>query len=212
MLFGLLGPSGQNTAGSAKPLTDAEKLAQVMGGNLSGTLSGADKLMGLSALLKSVSRGSQTSPQQAIAQLQQQKSAELQNRITIDQARKQAERAALMKAQKDQIISTLPAEMQAEARLIPDDVFFASYGKKFERFIAPETYAPTEQMKNAAAMFPVGSAAYKAYLDALSGTGKTITTPEGLVQVPGIPIARKTIVKDGKPINVVIIDGKVFEE
>lgn len=212
MAFNPLGLFGQNPVASATPLTDAEKLAQVMGGNLSGTLTGTDKLMGLSALLKSVSRGSQTTPQQAIAQLQQQKSAELQNRLTIDQARKNAERMALMKAQKDQIISTLPAEMQAEARLIPDEVFFASYGKKFERFIAPETYAPTEAMKNAAAMFPVGSAAYKAYLDALSGAGKTIVTPEGLVQVPGIPIARKTIVKDGKPMNVAVIDGKVYEE
>jgi hypothetical protein len=212
MAFNPLGLFGQNPVPSATPLTDAEKLAQVMGGNLSGTLTGADKLMGLSALLKSVARGSQTTPQQAIAQLQQQKSAELQNRITIDQARKQAERAALMKAQKDQIISTLPAEMQAEARLIPDEVFFASYGKKFERFIAPETYAPTEQMKNAAAMFPVGSAAYRAYLDALSGVGKTVTTPEGLVQIPGVPIARSTVVKNGKPINVVVIGGKVFEE
>jgi hypothetical protein len=212
MAFNPLGLFGQNPVPSATPLTDAEKLAQVMGGNLSGTLTGADKLMGLSALLKSVARGSQTTPQQAIAQLQQQKSAELQNRITIDQARKQAERAALMKAQKDQIISTLPAEMQAEARLIPDEVFFASYGKKFERFIAPETYAPTEQMKNAAAMFPVGSAAYRAYLDALSGVGKTVTTPEGLVQIPGVPIARSTVMKNGKPINVVVIGGKVFEE
>jgi hypothetical protein len=212
MLFGLLGPSAQNTVASAKPLTDAEKLAQVMGGNLSGTLTSADKLMGLSALLKSVSRGSKTTPQEAIAQLQQQKSAELQNRLTIDQARKSAERSALMKAQKDQIISTLPPEMQAEARLIPDDVFFASYGKKFERFIAPETYAPTEQMKNAAAMFPVGSPAYRAYLDALSGTGKTISTPEGLVQIPGVPIARQSVIKDGKSIRVVVIGGKVFEE
>jgi hypothetical protein len=212
MAFNPLGIFGGPTDAAAKPLTDAEKLAQVMGGNLKGTLTSADKLMGLSALLKSVSRGSQTTPQQAIAQLQQQKSTELQNRITIDQARKNAERTALLKAQKDQIISTLPPEMQAEARLIPDDVFFASYGKKFERFIAPDTYAPTEQMKNAAAMFPVGSPAYRAYLDALSGTGKTITTPEGLVQIPGIPIARQSVIKDGKSINVVVINGKVYEE
>lgn len=212
MAFNPLGLFGKTPTAPATPLTDAEKLAQVMGGNLSGTLTGTDKLMGLSALLKSVSRGSQTTPQQAIAQLQQQKSAELQNRITIDQARKQAERAALMKAQKDQIISTLPAEMQAEARLIPDEVFFASYGKKFEKFIAPETYAPTEDMKNAAARFPVGSPAYKAYLDALSGTGKTISTPEGLVQVPGITIDRRAVIKDGKPMSVVIINGKVYEE
>lgn len=212
MAFNPLGLFGQNPVAPTTPLTDAEKLAQVMSGNLKGTLSSGDKLMALSALLRSVSRGSQTSPQEAMAQIQQQKANELQNRIAIDQARQNAQRMAQMKAQKDQIISTLPVEMQAEARLIPDDVFFASYGKKFERFIAPETYAPTEQMKNAAAMFPVGSAAYKAYLDALSGTGKTISTPEGLVQVPGVPIARKTIVKDGRPMNVVVIGGKVFEE
>lgn len=212
MAFNPLGIFGGPTDAAAKPLTDAEKLAQVMGGNLKGTLTTADKLMGLSALLKSVSRGSKTSPQEAIAQIQQQKSNELQNRITIDQARKNAERTALLKVQKDQIISKLPPEMQAEARLIPDDVFFASYGKKFERFIAPDTYAPTEQMKNAAAMFPVGSPAYRAYLDALSGTGKTITTPEGLVQIPGIPITRQSVIKDGKSINVVVINGKVYEE
>jgi hypothetical protein len=212
MAFNPLGLFGQNTVAPTTPLTDAEKLAQVMSGNLKGTLSSGDKLMALSALLRSVSRGSQTSPQEAMAQIQQQKSAELQNRIAIDQARQNAQRMAQMKAQKDQIISTLPAEMQAEAHLIPDDVFFASYGKKFERFIAPETYAPTEEMKNAAAMFPVGSAAYKAYLDAVSGAGKTVATPGGLVEVPGISITRKTVVKDGKPINVVVIGGKVFEE
>lgn len=212
MAFNPLGLFGQNTVAPTVPLTDAEKLAQVMGGNLSGTLTGGDKLLALSALLKSVSRGSRTTPQEAMAQIQQQKANELQNRIAIDQARKNAERAALMKAQKDQIISTLPAEMQAEARIIPDEVFLASYGKKFERFIAPETYAPTEAMKNAAAMFPVGSAAYKAYLDALSGVGKTIVTPEGLAQIPGIPITRQTVTKNGRPINVVVIGGKVFEE
>ena len=91
MAFNPLGIFGGPTDAAAKPLTDAEKLAQVMGGNLKGTLTSADKLMGLSALLKSVSRGSKTTPQEAIAQIQQQKSAELQNRLTIDQARKNAE-------------------------------------------------------------------------------------------------------------------------
>lgn len=118
MLFGLLGPSGQKTAASATPLTDAEKLAQVMGGNLSGTLTGADKLMGLSALLKSVSRGSQTTPQQAIAQLQQQKSAELQNRLTIDQARKNAERQAQLQTVKTQYVSELQKTNPQLARAV----------------------------------------------------------------------------------------------
>lgn len=118
MLFGLLGPSGQNTTGSAKPLTDAEKLAQVMGGNLSGTLSGGDKLLALSALLKSVSRGSKTSPQEAMAQIQQQKSAELQNRIAIDQARKNAERQAQLQTVKSQYIAQLQQTNPQLARAV----------------------------------------------------------------------------------------------
>lgn len=114
----LFGPSAQDTLASAKPLTDAEKLAQVMGGNLSGTLTGTDKLMGLSALLKSVARGSQTTPQQAIAQLQQQKSAELQNRITIDQARKSAEKQAELNAVKTQYVTELEKTNPQLARAV----------------------------------------------------------------------------------------------
>jgi hypothetical protein len=118
MAFNPLGLFGKNPVPSATPLTDAEKLAQVMGGNLSGTLTGADKLMGLSALLKSVARGSQTTPQQAIAQLQQQKSAELQNRLTIDQARKQAEQQAGLNAVKAQYVAELQQTNPQLARAI----------------------------------------------------------------------------------------------
>lgn len=118
MLFGLFGPSGQNTAGSVKSLTDAEKLAQVMGGNLSGTLSGGDKLLALSALLKSVSRGSKTSPQEAMAQIQQQKANELQNRIAVDQARKNAERQAQLQTVKSQYIAQLQQTNPQLARAV----------------------------------------------------------------------------------------------
>ena len=109
---------GQNPAASATPLTDAEKLAQVMGGNLSGTLTGGDKLMALSALLKSVSRGSKTSPQEAMAQIQQQKSAELQNRIAIDQARKNAERQAQLQTVKTQYVAELQQTNPQLARAV----------------------------------------------------------------------------------------------
>lgn len=118
MLFGLFGPSGQNTAGSVNTLTDAEKLAQVMGGNLSGTLSGGDKLLALSALLKSVSRGSKTSPQEAMAQIQQQKANELQNRIAVDQARKNAERQAQLNTVKTQYVSELEKTNPQFARAV----------------------------------------------------------------------------------------------
>lgn len=118
MAFNPFGLFGQNPVASATPLTDAEKLAQVMGGNLSGTLTGTDKLMGLSALLKSVARGSQTTPQQAIAQLQQQKSAELQNRLTIDQARKNAEQQAQLKTVKAEYVAELQKTNPQLARAV----------------------------------------------------------------------------------------------
>lgn len=118
MAFNPLGLFGQNTVTPSKPLTDAEKLAQVMGGNLKGTLTGGDKLMALSALLKSVSRGSQTTPQQVMSQLQQQKSAELQNRITIDQARKQAAQQAELNAIKAQYVADLQQTNPQLARAI----------------------------------------------------------------------------------------------
>lgn len=118
MAFNPLGLFGQNPVTPSKPLTDAEKLAQVMGGNLKGTLTGGDKLMALSALLKSVSRGSQTTPQQVMSQLQQQKSAELQNRITIDQARKQAAQQAELNAIKAQYVADLQQTNPQLARAI----------------------------------------------------------------------------------------------
>lgn len=118
MAFNPLGLFGQNPVAPTTPLTDAEKLAQVMGGNLKGTLSGGDKLMALSALLRSVSRGSQTSPQEAMAQIQQQKSAELQNRIAIDQARKQAEQQAQLQAVKAQYIAQLQQTNPQLARAV----------------------------------------------------------------------------------------------
>jgi hypothetical protein len=118
MGFNPLGIFGGPTDATAKPLTDAEKLAQVMGGNLKGTLTSADKLMGLSALLKSVSRGSKTTPQEAIAQIQQQKSAELQNRLTIDQARKNAEQQAQLKTVKAEYVAQLQKTNPQLARAV----------------------------------------------------------------------------------------------
>lgn len=118
MAFNPLGIFGGPTDAAAKPLTDAEKLAQVMGGNLKGTLTSADKLMGLSALLKSVSRGSKTTPQEAIAQIQQQKSAELQNRLTIDQARKNAEQQAQLKTVKAEYVAQLQKTNPQLARAV----------------------------------------------------------------------------------------------
>lgn len=79
-------------------------LLQIMGGNLGGTLSGGEKLSALGALLKSVSRGSQTTPQQVMQGIQQQKMAEVQGALQIQELRKAAQRQAKVELQRQQLI------------------------------------------------------------------------------------------------------------
>jgi len=99
-------------------MTDAEQLAQIMQGNLAGQLSGGDKLMALSALLRSVSRGRTQNPEQVFQGIQQQKMQEVQGRIQLDQLRKQAEQQAQLGAVKAQYISQLEQTNPQLARAV----------------------------------------------------------------------------------------------
>lgn len=204
------------TARSAQPtggMTDLERLTKLMQGNLSGSLSTGDKLMALSGLLGSVARGSRTTPQEVMAQLQQQKIAEVQGRMQLEQMRRQAEQAANLAAEKQQFINSLPADQQAQARLLSDEDFRKILASRLGQQIAPEQYAPTEEMKNAAELFPKGSPAYKAYIQALIAAGKTIATPAGVVNVPGVTFERKVVTdKNGNPVRIAIIGGVPYEE
>lgn len=115
--------------GKAQPMqemSDAERLAQIMQGNLAGQLNTGDKLSALGALLKSVSRGSTTTPQQVIQGLQQQKTQELQGRIQVEELKKQAERKAQLDVVRQQYISELQQTNPQLARaiqLMPADDF-----------------------------------------------------------------------------------------
>jgi hypothetical protein len=65
-------------------------LTQLLSGDLSGSLSSGDKLLALSGLLRSATRSGRRAgitPQQVIGGLQQQKLAELQNRMAVEQMR-----------------------------------------------------------------------------------------------------------------------------
>jgi len=97
-----------SVTGAATPPTSREdltsRLLQVMSGNLGGTLSGGEKLSALGALLKSVSRGSQTSPQDVVRGIQQQKMAEVQGALQIQELRKQAAKQAQTELQRQQLI------------------------------------------------------------------------------------------------------------
>lgn len=99
-------------------MTDAESLAQIMQGNLAGQLSGGDKLMALSALLRSVSRGRTQNPEQVFQGIQQQKAQEVQSRIQLDQIRKQAEQQAQLGAVKAQYIAQLEQTNPQLARAV----------------------------------------------------------------------------------------------
>lgn len=107
--------------GKAQPMqemSDAERLAQIMQGNLAGQLSSGDKLSALGALLKSVSRGSTTTPQQVIQGLQQQKLQEVQGRLQLDEMKKQAARQAELNAVRQQYISELSQTNPQLARAV----------------------------------------------------------------------------------------------
>ncbi len=109
-----------------QPMTDAEQLAQIMQGNLAGQLSGSDKLMALSALLRSVSRGRTQNPEQVFQGIQQQKMQEVQGRLQLDQLRKAAERKAQLDALKAEYIANAPnAQAARELQLMNEDDFSA---------------------------------------------------------------------------------------
>ena len=102
-LFPSATPQSPTTETPASPdLTN--RLLQVLSGQLGGTLSGGEKLSALGALLKSVSRGSQTSPQQVMQSIQQQKLQEVQGALQIQELRKQAQRQAQAELQRQQLI------------------------------------------------------------------------------------------------------------
>lgn len=108
-------------AGAQSPdLTN--RLLQIMGGNLAGTLSGGEKLSALGALLKSVSRGSQQSPQQVMQAIQQQKLQETQGAMQIQELRKQAGQQAQRNALREDLLSKARNDQErARIRILSDE-------------------------------------------------------------------------------------------
>lgn len=96
-------PIAQMPEAAAPDLTN--RLLQIMSGQLGGTLTGGEKLSALGALLKSVSRGSQTSPQQVLQGIQQQKMQQVQGALQVQELRKQAQRQAQTEAYRQQLVA-----------------------------------------------------------------------------------------------------------
>lgn len=102
--------------GQSPDLTN--RLLQVLSGQLGGTLTGGEKLSALGALLKSVSRGSQTSPQQVLQSIQQQKLGEVQGALQIQELRKAAAEKAQTDALKAEYVGQLGQSNPQLARAI----------------------------------------------------------------------------------------------
>jgi hypothetical protein len=109
---------GMPAASSAGAPDLTNRLLQVLSGNLGGTLTGGEKLSALGALLKSVSRGSQTSPQQVLQGIQKQKLGEVQGALQIQELRKAAAEKAQTDALKAEYIGQLGQSNPQLARAI----------------------------------------------------------------------------------------------
>ena len=92
------------------------EFTRLLGGDLSGSLTGGDKLLALSALMRSATRSGRRAgltPQQVMGQLQQQKVAEVQNRMAVEQMRAKMAQEQRQEQAMAQFVSTLPEELQA---------------------------------------------------------------------------------------------------
>lgn len=92
------------------------QLSQLLGGDLSGSLTGGDTLLALSGLLRSATRSGRRAgltPDQVIGGLQKQKVAELQNRLLIEQQRAQMAQQQQQQTAMSNFVATLPPEKQA---------------------------------------------------------------------------------------------------
>lgn len=90
----------------------------VLAGNYGSMLTGGERLSALGALLKSVSRGSQTSPQQVMQGIQQQKLQQVQGALQVQELRKAAEQKAQMDALKSEYVTNLSQTDPQLARAI----------------------------------------------------------------------------------------------
>jgi hypothetical protein len=154
-------------AAAATPATGSQpdltnRLLQIMSGQLGGTLTGGEKLSALGALLKSVSRGSQVSPQDVMRDIQKQKMAEVQGALQIQELRKAAVEKAQSDALKAEYVSQLgetnPQLARAIALMSPEKFAdfviqqnkpqgMGKWSEELRRFIPEDRPVPTRSGK-----------------------------------------------------------------
>lgn len=94
--------SGLTPAGYTGLQSDRQKMMQIMtGGDFADTLTGGDRLLALSALLRSVARGSKTTPQEVIADIRKQQLGRIEAKVIGDSLKARA-------AASEAFLKTLP--------------------------------------------------------------------------------------------------------
>jgi len=142
----LLFPAGmQGLMPTAQPITPSvtpqpaspqeaylENMRKIAQGDLRSVLTGGDRLMALSGLLKSVARGSRTTPQEAMAQVQQTAANRVNTQMQLAQLEANAQREKQQREFVKQFASTVPEAKRgvlenadpAEAfKLVQEEVF-----------------------------------------------------------------------------------------
>lgn len=177
------------TATGREDLTN--RLLQIMSGQLGGTLSGGEKLSALGALLKSVSRGSQTSPQDVVRGIQQQKMAEVQGALQIQELRKSAAKQAQVEKQR-QVLIDQETDPQRKA-------YLATVSPEAIDKIAIEQFTEKQSLEGIrgqlADLYGYGTPEYNQGLKAYLERSQTFTGPNGAVytqqpvSLPALPSA-----------------------
>lgn len=186
------------------------RLLQIMSGNLGGTLSGGEKLSALGALLKSVSRGSQTSPQQVLQSIQQQKMQQVQGALQIQELRKAAQRQAQAEQYRQELISAETDPRRKQFLQVADmDTINKIAADQFKG----TEYAATPEERQAVSLgLKPGSDAFKAYITQGYSRDQFIQTPQGTARVPGLGLSYQDY-KDpetGEMKRAIIIGGKAY--
>jgi len=169
------------------------ELTRLLGGDLSASLTGGDKLLALSALMRSATRSGRRAgltPQQVMGQLQQQKVAEMQNRMAVEQMR---------------------AKMAQEQR---QQQFLSKYSEALPEDMRGllQTLSPDEAMKVASQEITRPKQVFQTKRDSQSGK-MLIVFSDGTRQLTDVELPRNTKDRDiGDAIQVIDEDtGEVIE-
>ncbi len=180
MMFPAFVGMGQQTNTQQTPDTLAE-MTRLLGGDLSGSLTSGDKLLALSGLLRSATRSGRRAgitPEQVIGNLRQQKLAELQNRMTVEQAQTARTQQQQQRQFRAQFLATLP-EQERRAVSFLNDTALQEYAVKRQQ--APELTAFAKDLKqaNIDPNSPEGLRLYRQYIENRADPIVEVPTPGG---------------------------------